>query len=409
MATTRLRERKDGSQFYEIRASRKRGDETPPTMRWSVPAGWSKRAIDRELTKVSAEFDRQYKAGEIVSKKERKAKEEAERIALEIENARIKTVNQYGEQIYLPEKSKEVALRTMEYYTTMLERYIYPVIGNYKLREVQETDLKRILNNAHDKGLAHSTQRGIYLTMKQLFDMAFIDHSIASNPMATIKAPKRNKEEIKRNVDSFTLEEISFINKCLEHEPLKWRALFRLIESTGIREGEASALKWDNIDFKSGTVTIDSNAICVSKAVDNNGVVVTTPKSGKERYVYPSAEVLQMLREMKLQTGAYTYVFPQRMKDGKLVDLPMRPQSIEQYLRKFNEKYSITFKCHPHKFRHTFATFAIANGAPITAVSKALGHAQVSTTMNIYAHANDEDVRRASATVQSALNQVEVG
>ena len=168
-------------------------------------------------------------------------------------------------------------------------------------------------------------------------------------------------------------------------------------------------MKWDNIDFKSGTVTIDSNAICVSKAVDNNGVVVTTPKSGKERYVYPSAEVLQMLREMKLQTGAYTYVFPQRMKDGKLVDLPMRPQSIEQYLRKFNEKYSITFKCHPHKFRHTFATFAIANGAPITAVSKALGHAQVSTTMNIYAHANDEDVRRASATVQSALNQVEVG
>ena len=63
------REKKDGTVFYEIVVSRGRGKSRPST-KWYPPKNWSQKAIDRELTKVAAEFERAVKAGEIITKEE---------------------------------------------------------------------------------------------------------------------------------------------------------------------------------------------------------------------------------------------------------------------------------------------------------------------------------------------------
>lgn len=62
---------KSGRRFYEIRVSRGRSKSYLST-RWYVPEGWSQKAIDKELTKVAAEFERQVKSGEIISREEQK-------------------------------------------------------------------------------------------------------------------------------------------------------------------------------------------------------------------------------------------------------------------------------------------------------------------------------------------------
>ena len=69
MASTRKRFTKDGRPFYEITVSRGRG-KSRLTSRWYPPEGWSKRAIDRELVKQAAEFERKVKAGEALSRKD---------------------------------------------------------------------------------------------------------------------------------------------------------------------------------------------------------------------------------------------------------------------------------------------------------------------------------------------------
>lgn len=93
MPSTRKMMTKAGQVFYEIRVSRGR-DRSYLTKRWYPPEGWSRKAIDRELAAVAAEFERQCAAGEIISRAE--AREKA---------ARILTLRQYGEQVFMPSKA----------------------------------------------------------------------------------------------------------------------------------------------------------------------------------------------------------------------------------------------------------------------------------------------------------------
>lgn len=402
MASIRLRRTKeDGSKVYQIRATRQRG-QAQKSISWTAPAGWSQKAIDRELAKIAADLDRGVKSGEILTRPEQIAKEKA---AAE-EAAKIKTVEQYADSVYIPYKQTECAVRTIEYYQSTLKRYIYPAIGSKKIIDVRAVDLKKIITDAQTNGLGFSTVRGIYLTLSQLFDQANKDDVIEVNPMTKVSAPRRKKDDQKKAIEAFTDEQIDMLIECLDHESLKWRTFFHFLMDTGVRKGEACGLRWDAIDFNTGWVTICTNVIVFSE----NGKMtlqVVTPKTGKARRVHVSASTLQLLREMRLQYGRFDYVFVQtRMTvDRKPINEPMSPQSPDRFLRDFTKKYGIDFKCNPHKFRHTAATKAIKNGAPIPAVSRMLGHSQISTTMDFYVHPDDKDVEQACEILQAAIHR----
>ena len=80
----------------------------------------------------------------------------------------------------------------------------------------------------------------------------------------------------------------------------------------------------------------------------------------------------------------------------------MHPDSVTDWLDKFSKKNGLPH-IHPHKFRHTFASITLAGGANIVDVARALGHEQVSTTENIYAHVLEKGVKEVSNTFESAL------
>ena len=88
---------KDGRVFYKIRCHIDR-DRPALSMRWYVPEGWSQKAIERELAKVAADFERRCKAGEVLTRSEQKKKDEEDRAKAE----QIKTVKEYAEKVYLP-------------------------------------------------------------------------------------------------------------------------------------------------------------------------------------------------------------------------------------------------------------------------------------------------------------------
>ena len=80
----------------------------------------------------------------------------------------------------------------------------------------------------------------------------------------------------------------------------------------------------------------------------------------------------------------------------------MHPTSVTHYFRSFSEKYGVE-DFHPHKLRHSFASVAITNGADVASVSEVLGHADKSTTLRMYTHANEESKRRAANLVLDAI------
>ena len=63
----------------------------------------------------------------------------------------------------------------------------------------------------------------------------------------------------------------------------------------------------------------------------------------------------------------------------------MNPDSITSWLRKFSERHNLPH-IHPHAFRHTAASTMIANGVDLVTAASELGHANATTTANIYAH-----------------------
>lgn len=131
MPSTRKLTTKAGQIFYEIRVSRGR-DKSYLTKRWYPPEGWSRKAIDRELAAVSAEFEHQCAAGEVVSRAETREKA-AQKAA---EAARILTLCQYGEQVFMPAKTITMSENARSNYQSNLDKKIYPVLGDIKMPEI---------------------------------------------------------------------------------------------------------------------------------------------------------------------------------------------------------------------------------------------------------------------------------
>ena len=96
------------------------------------------------------------------------------------------------------------------------------------------------------------------------------------NPMDKVERPKPRKGEIKdKDVEAYTIDEVQRIFNALEHEPLKWRTLMRLLIDTGIRRGECCGLQWKDIDSQARTITIRGN-LCYTP---QKGIYLDTPKS----------------------------------------------------------------------------------------------------------------------------------
>ncbi|MBE7008412.1 MAG: site-specific integrase [Ruminococcaceae bacterium] len=393
MASTKLMETKDGKRFFQICVSRGYG-KAPYKKRWYWPDGWSKRTAERELAKVAAEFERACAAGEIQNRAEVK-----EKAALEAaEAAKLKTVKQYADGVFMPTKEATISENSRSSYRMFLDHYILPVLGDVLLTDVTPAMISKLILDYQKTGKAHASAVKLYNILNGIFQMAFMDDSVKINPMLKVKRPALRKDEAPKEESekALTAKELARVLSCVEHEPLKWQAYINLAADSGGRRGELCGLQWSDIDWKSGTITIRRNLQYTPAA----GVYVASPKNGKSRVVDVGTETLDLLRKLREEQAASCmsqWVFTQ---DGTAE--PIHPQSPTRYFKKFGERYGVE-DFHPHKLRHSSASIAITNGADVVSVSQRLGHSDTAVTLRMYAHANEESIRRAGQTVRDAL------
>lgn len=191
----------------------------------------------------------------------------------------------------------------------------------------------------------------------------------------------------KREVNYFQPQEIAAIRAALELEPIKWKTLVHMLLITGARRGEVLGLKWDKVDFDGNRVHICNNVLY---SVDR-GIYEDTPKTDtSDRYITLPAETMQLLRQYRIwQNGERLRLGPYYQYQGFVFSQdngnPMHPDSVTDWLSKFSKRHDLPH-INPHAFRHTMASMLYFNGVDSVSISKRLGHAQVSTTANIYAH-----------------------
>ena len=210
-----------------------------------------------------------------------------------------------------------------------------------------------------------------------------------------------------KDVNYFQPEQVATIREALEQEPIKWRTLVHLLLITGARRGEVLGLKWDKVDFTNNQIYV-CNSVLYAPDV---GIYESTPKTERsKRYIALPVETMQLLRQYRawqsaerLRLGEYyqnqDFVFSQDTGG------PMHPDSVTDWLSKFSKRHGLPH-INPHAFRHTMASMLYFNGVDSVSISKRLGHAQVSTTANIYAHVMEAaDQKSADILAEVFLNR----
>lgn len=396
MASIRERTDKTGKTFFTI--SYRENREAPErSMTWHPPEGWSRKAIQRELAKISADFELRCRNGEILTRKEKAAIEAKTEQQRKEQEAKQPTLKQYAEAVFMPDKRLNTAAGTVMHYENILKLYIYPKLGDQKLEAITPVQIRKTLAD-YQKQFSHGTVIHIFSTLTGIFKMAVLDDTVDRNPMDKVPRPRELKQEKKNGPpEAYTAEQVAYIMQCLETEPLRWRAFTMLMIDTGARRGEICGLKWEDIDLTTYTITIRRSLNYNPKC----GSYFDATKTGKARTVDVDPAVLQLLlqfrKEMQQNLIVSPYVFPRNTSAD-----PIHPHDPNRWMQRFAKKYGIEH-LHPHKLRHTMASISIEAGADIASVAMKLGHAQISTTLDTYTHSHLEAVRKTGYLFRNAV------
>lgn len=385
-----------GNVVFKVQASGGRGRRVKRS--WRPEPGWSARTIERELQKFCANLENELADGSVITHKE---EQEQARLAA-LEAAKLKTLQQYTTGVFMPTKEATFSENSRSSYQRNLDVHILPILGDFLIVNITPAMISKLLLDFQKSGHAHASAVKLYNILNGIFQMAFLDDTIKINPMLKVKRPSPRKEERAQDESekAYTVQQLAYILRCLENESLKWQTYISLVADTGVRRGEACGLEWADIDWAKGTITIRRNAQYTPQA----GVYITSPKNGKSRTVDVGPDVLQLLQQLRLEQAGKAiskYVFTQEHSP----DI-MNPQSPTRFFKKFGQRYGVE-DFHPHKLRHTSASLAITNGADVVSVSERLGHSDTAVTLRMYAHANEESVRRAGQIVRDALKAQE--
>jgi integrase len=332
-------------------------------------------------------------------------------------------------------------------YKEMLDERILPAIGHLKLSKIQPMHLQSFYNNLLEDGVRKDGKEGGYspstikkchAVISSIMKTAVYWQVIDSNPCERVAPPKDKR--IETEVKHFTLEQTEAFLIALEMEylttykahdrindtgkkyhvstytesrsiPTQFKVFFNLALFGGMRRGELIALTWDDI-------SIDKNTISITKSTGYAGKEMITKapknKSSVREITIPEA-IINMIKkyrteqlEYKLSIGDQwkgdNYVFIQ--SNGRQMNLSTPYHCFKDIIKKYNATVKPTEQLPDiplHGLRHTSATLLISENVDVRTVSARLGHAQTSTTMNIYAHSLKKSDERASNVLGNIL------
>ncbi len=395
MANIEARKDKDGNIVsYRIKVFKGRNSEgkriKPDMMTWKVPQGWSEKKIQKKLNEIATIFENESKKGLIVNNHQ--------------------TFSAYAEYVLKLKEQNGVKHKTIESYKNLLER-INIAIGHFKIKDLKPQHLNDFYTQLAQDGmnlttggkLSAKTIKEHHNVINTILKQAEKEMLVLYNAAAKSSPPKNKKKKVDI-ADTLETEEIKTIFEILEQEPFKWRMVIQLLAASGCRRGEILGLKWENVDFRNNLIFINNNSLYTKE----KGIYEETPKTESSiRYIAIPVKTMKLLKQyrklylkQKIAMGnkwiEKDFIFTQ--ENG----LPMHPDSPTGYCVKLQKKYNELIaeknkklprnkkkrEIHisPHIFRHSQASILIYLGVDPVTVSKRLGHAQVSTTSDIYSH-----------------------
>lgn len=301
--------------------------------------------------------------------------------------------------------------RTLKDYRDKLNCYVRPILGAQRLDRITPLDVQGMVRQLSEQGapavkhprpLAAQTVRYAHAILSGALEQAVRWQMLSDNAARHVQLPKLERREMK----ALSAAEAGEFCKALVGD--RFEAYFVLLLGTGLRPGEARALRWSDVDFEAGRVTVQRT---LPRRRQGDPIGFEDPKTARSRRMVPLlATVSRVLRQHRarqakerLQLGD-SYAAELDLVFTNEIGEPVNERNlVRRHFKPALERAELPASLRVYDLRHSFASLAMAAGAHVKAVSDRLGHSSTKMTLDVYSHVLEPVEKDATERIEGAI------
>lgn len=273
----------------------------------------------------------------------------------------------------------------------IFKNHILPAMGNYKADKINVRVCQKHVNEWFGQFVKYRTMKAY---ASKVLDYAVTLEIIPNNPMKNITMPKKIDAPDEEKIENYySKDELIHFLECLEKgKNYKAYVFFRLLAFSGMRQGEACALLWSDLNFK-------DEEIYINKAItrgEGSKIIIQTPKTKSSiRTIKMDKKTMDILKEWKKRQKqdlfmlGYNSLKPNQLVFSNSKNEYLHPTLTREWILRVQNKYDLK-KVTIHGLRHSHCSLLFEAGASIKEVQERLGHSDIKTTMDIYTHVTEK-------------------
>lgn len=302
---------------------------------------------------------------------------------------------------WLAAMETSLELNTFYNYKNAINHNIVPYFKkrNVKLQDLTPAELQYFYEAMTKRGLSASTVRKLHANIHKALKKAVRLRIINSNPADNVDLPKiKDKYKAKYYNQEQIVKMLDAVKGHFAESAIYLAALF------GLRRSEVLGLKWDYIDFNTHTLTIRDTVVTAgSKTIDksrtkNKSSYRTLSLSTQAEDYLKRVKAKQLEEQLYFGNTYYNSDYVCRREDGT----PLKPDYFSQVFQALLKKNNLP-SIRLHDLRHSCASLLLANGYELKEIQEWLGHSDIGTTSDIYAHLQAKSKVNMAASIGKAL------
>lgn len=274
------------------------------------------------------------------------------------------------------DKQQYVKLSTFSAYELILENHLLPAFAQND--RLTEDDVQAFVLQKLQGGLKQNTVKDMLVVLKMIQRFG-VKNGLLDHQEWNIKFPT---ERVKQKPAVFSIAHQRALMLHIKKNLTNRNLGILLCLNTGMRIGEVCALRWSDIDLCMGTIRVTRTLERIYLIEGNHRrtqLIINTPKTkNSDREIPISTDLLKTIRPMKKETNDNHYLLTNSAK-------PIEPRIYRKYFKRLLQQLGLPIMKF-HGLRHSFATRCIESLCDYKTVSVLLGHASISTTLNLYVH-----------------------
>lgn len=314
------------------------------------------------------------------------------------------TLNEYLDKWLESAVSNRVRPNSFHHYKMRMKFQVRPHLGHYRLESITPMHVQNLITKLHQQGIASTTIKKVHAILSSAFKQAVKWRILQSNPAEGVEVAREAKNESKKHMRTLTPEQAAKFLSSLSSD--RYHALFLLAIMGGFRPEEYLGLRWHDINFAKGIVTV--RTVLIWKA-SGGGWYFGEPKTRRSKRNVPLPQsVMDALLEHKRTQDEWKSKAGESYNDHGLVfatksGLPIDQRNLRYSFRRRMIKAGLSSDIRLYDLRHSCASLLLAANVHPKVVSERLGHSSINITLDVYSHVLPTMQEAASEKLEQIL------